>query len=787
LTWDNPNPAAEPPEGQTASPLDHTAPPPEAAIPEPDGTASPIETTGHAELDAQLAQPILRADTGIDTAQVWISAILVIVFAAIIFSPSISAPILDSERPLLSADAPGLQALPMLTLKAAESVGMGDKGHHALNVLLHLANAFLFYFLLRRLLPNALPIVTMAGAMLFAGHPLTTQAVNSLAGRPFLMATLFSFASLLAFTHAWKHGEDDTLALDLWPLGLSLLFFTLALASHAVALLVPAIIVVMDRMLFGRQISTHRTGVRLLYWGLFLVFMLTAWAAERPIPLFASDSLPIAGHLRLLPFFLGLSAVHDTAAPGFLLYILIAVYFGAVAAAAYVPTPAVVAVAWVAIAAALTPSGAGENAAYMTVAGFAMLWPLILLATRPPLRTVIGLCVALIVIGTGAAAFKRNLAWQDPVTLWSSAAVIAPKSPVPDAMLGQTLARQAALLQDPKLAAEAYAQAETSLRNAIEKGDATTETAYALAQAVDGQGRVEEALPLYGNVLARDVAHRDAALHVAGIRMDRYAKNRNQSDFTQAVALYRKAEAVKPLEGPPLANYATALLELGDYEAATLAAARLPEQFAPIKKQADDMLQRIKSLEQQSNTIAAKNPNDPALAKIKAQALVIRNQALQASYLLEAYKRDNGLDFGAWLLLGFARAKMGAAAGFVTENAVPPTPPSSVSGPWLELAKACGAANLWDAARTYIESEPARAEAPMPALALADIAVKCKSPRAKELLQQAADRHPAEPGPWLGLADIAIAAKDSAEAARCLTEAENRGAPTTEITSRKQK
>lgn len=788
LTWDNPNNPTPEPLDDTASPLDSAAPHPDSAAPPSPGTASPIETTGHEDLDAQLAQPVLKADTGIDTAQIWISAFLALVFTAIVFSPVLSAPVLDSERPLLTADAPGLKTLPMLTLVAAQSLGVGDTGHHAVNLLLHLANAFLFYFLLRRLLPNAMPIIIMAGAMLFAGHPLTTHAVNTLAGRPYLMAALFSFGSLLAYTHAWRRtAEDDPTQLNPWPLGLSLLLFVLALSSHAVALFVPAVIVVMDRVLHGRENPAPRAAVRFLYWGLLLTAILLARAAGQPVPLFAPDSLPIIDHLRLLVCPAGLSAVRQTAAPGIILYAALAAYFAAVSLSAALRSPIAVAIAWVALCVALTPAGAGENAGYLTVAGFVLLWPLILINTRPPVRTLVGLCVALLVIGMGASAYKRCLAWQDPIALWSATAAAAPASPMPNAMLGQTLTRQAAMVADPKLAADAYAQAEISLRDAIQKGANDPATAYALAQAVDGQGPADEALPLHMDVLARDPAHRPAMVRAADILMDRYARNRNHNDFAQGVALYRKAENIEPLDGPPLANYAAALVELGDYEAAKQAAARLPEQFAPIKKQADDMLQRLKALEQQSTTIAAKNPNDPALIKIKAQALVLRNQALQASYLLDTYKRDNGLDFGSWLLLGFARAKMGAAAAFVAENPAPPTPPAGVAGPWLELAKACVGANLWDAARAYIESEPARAEAPMPALALADIAVKAKSPRAKELLQQAAEQYPAEPGPWLYLADIAIAAKDDAEAARCLAEAESRGAPSTEITARKQK
>ena len=70
-------------------------------------------------------------------------------------------------------------------------------GYHTVSLGLHLINTWLVWLVLRRLrLGSAIPL---AGAMLFAVHPLAAQPVSWIAQQPILLATTFSLLSILAF------------------------------------------------------------------------------------------------------------------------------------------------------------------------------------------------------------------------------------------------------------------------------------------------------------------------------------------------------------------------------------------------------------------------------------------------------------------------------------------------------------------------------------------------------------------------------------------------------------
>lgn len=121
---------------------------------------------------------------------------------------------------------PGIR--PLLKLSYALNNSWGAlAGWHALNLLLHLLNAALVLALLRRLLPG-LPAAALAGALLFALHPVNTEAVTMLSGRSVSLMSLFFLASVLAQL------DGRTL--------LSLLGLAAAVATRETALALPAVL-----------------------------------------------------------------------------------------------------------------------------------------------------------------------------------------------------------------------------------------------------------------------------------------------------------------------------------------------------------------------------------------------------------------------------------------------------------------------------------------------------------------------------------------------------------------
>lgn len=94
--------------------------------------------------------------------------------------------------------------------------GMNPMWYHAANIIIHMMNAILLYLIARRVLLNRGGAV--AAALLFAIHPVNSEAVNFIAARNTLLSLFFMLASVLAFMQAKAKGVR-------WPLLSALLFF----------------------------------------------------------------------------------------------------------------------------------------------------------------------------------------------------------------------------------------------------------------------------------------------------------------------------------------------------------------------------------------------------------------------------------------------------------------------------------------------------------------------------------------------------------------------------------
>lgn len=104
------------------------------------------------------------------------------------------------------ASMPGIRPLLKLSYAANWQSGFGLAGFHAFNLAVHIANACLAFALLGRLAARTRTAVAnhgamvapLAAALIFALHPVQTEAVTYLSGRSASLATLFALASLLA-------------------------------------------------------------------------------------------------------------------------------------------------------------------------------------------------------------------------------------------------------------------------------------------------------------------------------------------------------------------------------------------------------------------------------------------------------------------------------------------------------------------------------------------------------------------------------------------------------------
>ncbi len=138
-----------------------------------------------------------------------------------------------------------------------ELSGMDPRGYHRTNLLLHLANALLFYALAWRLLawraeaavPDAARgLAAFAAAALFAVHPLRVESVAWITERRDVLCGFFVLLSLHSYLRAaGAAGRRRSLA---WA-GV-LLAFTAALLSKGIALVLPVAFLALDLHPLGR-------------------------------------------------------------------------------------------------------------------------------------------------------------------------------------------------------------------------------------------------------------------------------------------------------------------------------------------------------------------------------------------------------------------------------------------------------------------------------------------------------------------------------------------------------
>ena len=193
----------------------------------------------------------------------------------IVFLPCVAFPFLNwddvvnvAANPRLSFSAAGLRwmalgsslghwhPLTWLTLALDRAVwGPGPFGYHLTNVLLHAASAALLFLLARRLLrPAAASEAAADGAAAFAAlfwacHPLRVESVAWVTERRDVLSGLFILASLFAYVRSAEEGDGERGGS--WR-RTALAFGAAAMASKVFAIVLPAVLLVLDARLRGR-------------------------------------------------------------------------------------------------------------------------------------------------------------------------------------------------------------------------------------------------------------------------------------------------------------------------------------------------------------------------------------------------------------------------------------------------------------------------------------------------------------------------------------------------------
>ena len=143
---------------------------------------------------------------------------------------------------------------------------------HLTNLLLHMGTALLVFAVVRRLAARRFPddafLIGFFCAIVFAIHPLNTEAVVWAAARKDVLSSFFFFASLLFFL---TFRTDYKRRTYVW----SIVFFVLALLSKVSVLMLPFILLLVDAG-EGRCLSWAVWKEKIPFFGLSLLFGLIA-------------------------------------------------------------------------------------------------------------------------------------------------------------------------------------------------------------------------------------------------------------------------------------------------------------------------------------------------------------------------------------------------------------------------------------------------------------------------------------------------------------------------------
>src|SRR5437667_728687 len=408
--------------------------------------------------------------------------------------------------------------------------GMNPVGYHLTNLLLHAANAVVFFFVVRRILALALPgpserghaLAVSAGfaALVFAIHPLRVESVAWVTERRDVLSGLFYLVAILLYLRACERGARGRG----WY-WLSVAVFVGALLSKSMVVNLPVVLVTLDvyplRRL-GGSIGWRSEPARRVYVEK-IPFVLLA-AAASAIALVAQLShdtmvsvvqLSAPGRLAVsvygVSFYLwktvapvNLSPLYELPptvnpwAPPFLLSYGLVLAITAIVLAFRRRMPGLPA-AWLAYVVVLLPvlgtfqSGsqiAADRYTYLAGLGWAILAGAGLLSCWHATGFLIPGCAVCLLVGLGVLTWNQAQIWHDSEKLWSHAAAIDPGSPVGQYSLGLALARQRKLT-------EAIEHFKTALRIKPDYADAHINWGLALAQ----QGKLAEAIDHYQQTL----------------------------------------------------------------------------------------------------------------------------------------------------------------------------------------------------------------------------------------------------------------------------------------------
>ena len=367
--------------------------------------------------------------------------------------------------------------------------GMRPAGYHATSVVLHAANAILFYFVARRLLRSAvqtddrsLTVGAAATALLFSLHPLRVESVAWVTERRDVLMGFFALLCVTAYLRAADRGRPAALHRGWYWTAVGL--FGFALLSKSVVVGLPVVLLLLDVYPLRRSATEpDKAGGRTLFrlalekipFALLAAAVaavtLTVGAGHRLMT--SIETLGVLQRLAIsayaLTFYLWKTVAPWPLSPLYTLFHPIvpwsATYLVPAAVVVVVTLAAMLGyrrwpaglIAWASYLVLLAPvvgilhNGAqiaADRYTYLSCAPWAILGGAGVAWSRhaarsgklsPPVGTAVMGAVAIIIVAFAGLTVRQVAVWHDSVTLWTHAASVEPASDVPIFYLGWAL------------------------------------------------------------------------------------------------------------------------------------------------------------------------------------------------------------------------------------------------------------------------------------------------------------------------------------------------------------
>ena len=491
------------------------------------------------------------------------------------------------------------QPLSWLTFALDYSLwGLEPLGYHLTNILLHAANAVVFYFVSLRLLAiattwasSAVVLQLAAGfaALFFAIHPLRVESVAWATERRDVLSGFFLLLTVLGYLKAMDV-KTNPVGRRRW-LTVSLTLYGLSLLAKASGMTLPLVLLVLDvyplRRLgggTGKWLGAEARHVWLEKLPFFVAALVTGVVAltaqEKAGALWNAESHDLADRisqvLYAITFYImktllptGLAPLYEFP-PDFYLFnwrvILGAVVFLLLSLSFFAARhrwPAGL-TGWIIYLLLLAPvSGVAQAGPQLVADRYSylscMVWAILLAAVlsrlwrlrtgiAPPVKAAFFVAIPLLMLfGLGRLTWRQNEIWHDTERLWNYALAVHPSS-----FAYFHVARFMAERGD-------LAGAEQHLRRAVEINPKNDLIQSNLALVLAKQGNLAEATAYFRRALARNPAD-PSTLNNMGVTLVQQGK------LDEAIEHFQRSLEIKPNDASGHTNLANALLDRGDID-----------------------------------------------------------------------------------------------------------------------------------------------------------------------------------------------------------------------------